>query len=470
MYDNTWRKILSNLFFMLKISKLEHVKKTGLLSSARGILSVMSVIYIMMTLILGIDTPLSPYNYILMLLINVYMVVCSKDNFLLFVISFFMLFFNYSIVFANYSGQIDFVITDGITPRVKSVSMNILSLFTCSLLFFVKWEKISKNVADVYLDKHKRNDLLVIALSVALFLIYSFGFTRPIMGERGVATPIYEYSSILMAILFYYSGNNRWYLIIGRVFVLMFALQSLVFGGRVDAIQFLLVMFIMNYMHKMKMHLVIIIMIFAFFILSLIGAVRGEFLSGDFDVGNIFRNLAKGGFANDTSYYAYYCSESFVYVKDLLSSDRVIQLFWDFIKYIFIGGKAGEDAFLPDVTQGYVTHYNGGITPFYFYFYLGIPGILIAGLLVSFYINLAISVRKYSSGYFKMVVLWVVCSVFRWYLYTPFPLLRGVIFLSLAYWGAYFFDTLSRGKRINKSVNYIAGNTTKKANEYFISD
>lgn len=459
MYNNAWCNILFEpCCFMIKVSKLEHVKTTGFQSSIRGILSVMSAIYIMMTLILGIDTPLSPYNYILMLSINVYMVVCSKDNFLLFVISFFMLFFNYSIVFANYSGQIDIVFTDGITPRVKSISMNILSLFTCSLLFFVKWGKINNNAADVYLDKHQRNDLLVIALAIALFLIYSFGFTRPIMGERGVATPIYEYSSILMAILFYYSGNNRLYLIVGRVLVLMFALQSLVFGGRVDAIQFLLVMFIMNYMHKMKMHIIILIMIFAFFILSLIGAVRGELLSGDFDVGNIFRNLAEGGFANDTAYYAYYCSESFVYVKDLLSADRVLQLFWDFVKYIFIGSKAGEDAFLPDVTQGYVSHCNGGIPPFYFYFYLGIPGILIAGLLVSFYINLVISVRKYSSGYFKIVVLWVVCSVFRWYLYTPFPLLRGVIFLSLAYWSATIFDTLSRGKHINKSVKSYSRN------------
>ena len=443
---------------MTKVNKLEHIKTNGLQSSIRGLLSMMSAIYIIMTLIWGIDTSLSPINYILMLAINVYMVVCSKDNFLLFVISFFMLFFNYSIVFANYSGQIDIVITDGITPRVRSISMNILSLFTCSLLFFVKWEKISRNVADVYLEKHQRNDLLVIALALVLFLIYSFGFTRPIMGERGVASPIYEYSSILMAILFYYSGNKRLYLIVGKILVLMFSLQSLVFGGRVDAIQFLLVMFIMNYMHKTRMYIIIIIMIFAFFILSLIGAVRGELLSGNFDIGNIFQNLVEGGFANDTAYFAYYCSESFVYVKDLLSAERVLQLFGDFIRYIFIGSRAGEDAFLPDVTRGYVTHYNGGITPFYFYFYLGIPGILIAGLIVSFYINLAISVNKYSSGFFKIVVLWVVCSVFRWYLYTPLPLLRGVIFLSLAYWSAAIFDTLSRGKRISKRVKPYSRN------------
>ena len=113
------------------------------------------------------------------------------------------------------------------------------------------------------------------------------------------------------------------------------------------------------------------------------------------------------------------------------------------MKSIFIG--TDPDMLLTSISNTYVAHYGGGLIPFYFYFYLGGIGIVLAACLVASYLNIVINLEEQSSGYFKCLSVWVVSTTFRWYLYSPIGLLRGVLFLTIAYYAfSYFHYMLSR--------------------------
>ena len=78
----------------------------------------------------GLNIDVMPYSYIYLLMINVYMLLQSRQNFLLFIIFFIILFSNYSIVYSNYIMKFDdTMFTDVLSQRTQFVSLNVLVLF-----------------------------------------------------------------------------------------------------------------------------------------------------------------------------------------------------------------------------------------------------------------------------------------------------------------------------------------------------
>jgi hypothetical protein len=266
-----------------------------------------------------------------------------------------------------------------------------------------------------------------------LIPIFFLGFTVPeVEGQRGTPSTAYEYSAILFMMFFYYSGKQKWHTRAGLLLVGIYSLQSFIFGGRIEAIQFILVAYIMLFMHKVSMSKVMIAMGIMFVLMSVVGVVRGELLSGNADIVSIFTSLAKHGFALDTAYAAYYASESFIYVIDKFSIHEILTFFWAFVKSIIVG--TDPDMLLTSISSEYVAHYGGGLAPFYFYFYLGVVGIFFIAGITAFYLNIVNNLKSESSGFLKCLSVWIVSTAFRWYLYTPLPLLRGVLFLTIVYY------------------------------------
>lgn len=400
----------------------------------RYILVGYAFILVVLYTIFGLDGNLTPFSYIFVLMANTYMVICSRRFFMLFIIAFILLFCNYSIIYAHFAGTIQNFYTTPISEDSYVISFNILVLMNLLLLLFVRWERSPlEYLTNVFIDPLRKNKGILIFLFILLITIFFVGYKAPeVEGQRGEGSPIYEYSAILFIIYFYYCGDLKMYKRLGLLLVALFSFQSFIFGGRVDAIGFLLVAYIMLFMHKVSMRKVIIGMVAMFVFLSVIGVVRGELLSGNADVGSILKTLAENGFALDTAYSAYYTSESFVYIINKFEPQEILYLFIEFLKSIFIGSN--PDLLLTSLSENYVLHYGGGILPFYFYFYLGAIGVFLSGLLVALYLNIVVKLKEDTSGYLKCLSVWVVCTTFRWYLYTPIPLLRGVIFLTIVYY------------------------------------
>ena len=387
----------------------------------------------------GMTVSIAPYSYIYLLLTNIYMLLMSRKNFLLFIIFFIILFSNYSIIYANFMARFDDVVfTSILSAETTNISLNILVLFNLFLFLFLRWNRVQPNPTDnIFVNPDNEERYLIYILGFLLVVVFFIGFTLPEEeGERGSPSPLYEYSLIFFALFFYYCGQNKKYVIAGLFMVLMYTIQNFVFGGRILGIQFLLCAYIMLFMHRLKMPIIIAGITSMFVVLSVIGVVRGQLLAGNFEIGSILSSLAKSGFALDTAYSAYYTSESFVYIMDKFTMPEVLAYFWEFTKSIFIGGN--PDMVLTSVSSDHVVHYGGGVIPFYFYFYLGGLGILISAVLVAIYLNIIIGLKETSSGYKKILTVWVVSTTFRWYLYTPLGLLRGVLFLTIVYYSFAF--------------------------------
>lgn len=416
-----------------------------MLSLYRYFLIAYSAFLIVAFLIGGIRMDFAPFSYVFVLLANIYMLVCTKRNFMLFIVSFILLFSNYSIIFANFAGTINEMYTIPLSEESFNISINILTLFNIIIFFIVGWEKVSPGFnQNVFVDIAKKNTIILYLIYSLLIPIFFLGFTLPeVEGARGNPSAAYEYSAILFLLLFYYCGFQKWHIRFGLFLVAVYSIQSLIFGGRIEAIQFILVAYMMLFMHKISMKKVMAAIGGMFLLMSLIGVVRGALLTGNFEISSLLSLLGERGLALDTAYSAYYTSESFIYVMDKFTLQEIMVFFWDFLKSVFIGGD--PDMHLTAVSATYVDHSMGGVMPFYFFFYLRVWGVVLSAIIVALYLNLVNGLTEVASGYVKCLSVWVVCTTFRWYLYTPLPLLRGVLFLTIAYYAfAYLHYQINR--------------------------
>ena len=410
-----------------------------------------SILLVLIYLVAGLDINLVPFSCMYLLYINTWMLILSRKNMMMLLISFIFLFCSYSIIYANFSGNINNMFTDIIQAKTFTISFNILTLFHALLALFVRWAKIqSLEKINIFVDTYNANFRIILITACCLVPIFFLGFKiTGLTGDRGEGSPLYEYSVILFSVLFFFSGQKKKYIILGILLLLPYVLQNFLFGGRIEGVQFILCAYIMLYMYKIEVNKIIPFILVGFFVLSLIGAVRGELLLGSYDVESIFSALFKGGFALDTAYSAYFTSETFVYVYDKMTTADIAYYLTEFIKSIFLGNSHCPDSVLGSVTYEYVSHWFGGILPFYFYFYFGPIGIFLAAFFVALYLNMIIKVKSTSSGYTKIIVVWTVCTVFRWYLYTPLVLLRGVLITLVVFIIFKLIDSILRKKPIN---------------------
>lgn len=410
-------------------------------------LSAICILYLLTILIFGFDLDLIPYSIIVLFLVNIYMLISSRNNFMFFFVAFVIFYSNYSIVYANFINYLEVsLFTEIITPEVTVVSLNILVFFNCCLFLVFRWYLVKAAFPNYkFIEESKKNLFIIFLLSIALLLIFRFGYSVPDqVGERGSSSALYEYSIILFILFFYYCGNNRIIVYWGLFLVFIYSVQGFVFGGRIEGIQLLLCVYFMLFMNKIKMYKVVVAFVTMFLLMSIVGAVRGEIVSGNYNANSILERIIGRGFALDTSYAAYYCSETFVYTKKLLSDSKIMELFFSFLKSLFIGGASGTDASLPAVSAKYTVHQGGGLLPFYFYFYLGGVGIVISSVIVGLYLNGFLKLGERSNGLAKCVMVLVACTVFRWYLYSPLMLLRGALFMIFAYYGLFIINKLTK--------------------------
>lgn len=383
----------------------------------------------------GLNIDLIPYSYIYLLMINVYMLLQSRQNFLLFIVFFIILFSNYSIVYSNYIMEFDdTMFTDILSQRTQFVSLNVLVLFNLLIFLFVRWKDVRPHVKkNIFINSENKDNMIVLLLTIILIFVFFFGFQLPEEeGGRGTPSSMYEYSLIFFILYFYYCGSQKRIVNVGLLIVLLYSLQNFIFGGRIYGLQFLLVAYIMFLMHRVPMYKVLIGILVFFVLFSIIGVVRGAILSMDADVKSILVSLFEKGFTLDTAYSAYYTSQSFVYLDERMEGGH-LYLFVEFVKSIFIGSGSNPDSVLPAFSSNYVNHYGGGLLPFYFYYYLGGWGVLIVAILTALYLNIILSMTAESNNFKKFLSIWVTSTTFRWYLYGPLPLLRGVLLLAITY-------------------------------------
>jgi len=327
-------------------------------------------------------------------------------------------------------------------------------IFCTTVLVFSK--DVPPFVPIDYKSKKRHSDILVYSTLILLVYIFLTGFERPeTLGERADPSPLYEYSVVFFILAFFYS-RAKFQRVIIALFLIIFAAQNLIFGGRITAMQLLLCLFLMNYTPKWRLGIILPVALVLMALFNLIGSFRAALFTGGVD--NMSLSSMTGNFfALDTSYYAFHTSITFIKTADMTAIGTRLYMFGQFLKSIIFGGSATPDSILAEYTIDYYDHCYGGVLPYFGYFYLGYFGVVLFTVYLVWLYNKIISYRnnKYKDYIFCIGVFFT-CTVPRWFLYSPSPVTRGLLIMTIVYCVYSFAYSFLNGFRSsNKKNNYI---------------
>lgn len=403
-----------------------------------------SIVFIMIVFVLLFNNSLnySKYVCLILLIINVISIYKVRNNWLFVVILCFIFYANISIVMANYFNIVNDFFTSFSEDNVSIIGINILFLFNAGI-FIALPKRIEKNRSELItvIDNISKSSTVVSGIIIALMFILIFFFSRPtVSGQRGASSTIYEYAIILFIVGYFFANKIQKNIL--HVILIMYVLQDLMFGNRVTALQLIILLFLILFSKKLTINKAVLLGIFGIIIFTGIGQFRGNFTLSLSTVNQVFNNLLRTGFINDTSYSAYYTSLTFIKVGKILSFDRRLIYFIPFFLSIIFGGNIPNSS-LPVITHKYFLHYYGGIFPYFFNFYFGVAGVLISIFILYLFFKMLNNYTINNNIFFQAIAIYITCTVPRWYLYSPLILFRGSIFIVII---VYIVKRLSKYK------------------------
>lgn len=313
--------------------------------------------------------------------------------------------------------------------------MALMCAFSLTVMLCVR-KRIRKITSkDLLTSKEIYNPIIVYGIIAVLIVIFFIGYKRPtVEGERGEISTLYEYSLILFIMGFFYSGR-KWYTVLPLTLTaIAFCAQDLIYGGRRTSISILIMLFLVLLSHKLKFVKMIPVGVVGLILLSLVGVFRGGVSFNLEQIKATFGDLFSKKFAIDTMYSSYYTGTAFIAVisEGLFHFKDRVELFLKFLASLVLGGSALPNSNLPMVVRKYIDHWFGGMFPMYGYFYLGHIGIILTGFVTGSFVG-ASEKKFFATNYGKVIITWIVSSVFAWFLYSPFPLIRGTALMTIAY-------------------------------------
>ena len=394
------------------------------------------------------------------LFLSLYLMWWSKNNCLFLIMFAVLAYSNYSIAFSEYV----VVKTNTLFTRyagTKEAAMGIyIMLLFWSILIFVLPQRVPGFTSSKYKDywrtkgRSTAHFLYAVVLNILLLFIWVYGFTRPTeIGERGAPSAIYEYSIVLFVFCYYFGGRFKSIKISTTVILMLYALQNFIFGGRITGLQLLILFYLMCVEERLGLKKIIPAILVLFIVLFIIGAYRGNWLRTGINLSSIWNALKDNLFTLDTAYSSYHTSLTFLLYGNAVSSDVRLNVLWNFIKSIIFGGYGTEANSIAHLTAKYYAHYNGGVLPFFFYFFMGWTGVIIIALYVSFFVRQLAKIPVDTTGIKKCLLVYFVTTTFRWYLYSPIQLTRGVLLMLLSYFlSDLAFKTLNKPRSHRRKI------------------
>ena len=396
---------------------------------------------------------LIPNSVIAFAALAVAFVLCAhfSRNRLLFLVGIVLLYLTYSVVVVNYAFPLTTTTYTTYRGTVEAgTALSSLLLFLSCVLFFSPSKVDRFGKGSELLGNPTWNSPFVVVLCIVLALILVFGFSRPdaVGGDRGSPSAMYEYSMIFFLLGFYFSGDRRGLRLTLCILLGLFALQNIIYGGRVTALQLLLIFFFACMSKKVSFGQFMALVVFGLLLFTFLGSVRTGLVSaGMDDVGGALSESLSRGFAWDTAYSSWHTSITFMLYGDLIPPSEHLALFWQWVQSLLFGGSVPMSN-LAMITQPYFWHQFGGVLPVFFQFYLGPLGVVLIAVYVSAIIRLVNSVcaglREDTGGVLaptlRICAVYVSVSCFRWILYSPSQITRGLLLCFLCSVALIWFD------------------------------
>lgn len=373
------------------------------------------------------------------------LVLKSKNNMPLFVITLFMAFCNYSIFVFHWLDLVEYLPTYGYKylnsdNEVMMTSAQISYIFMSTLLsFFPKEVQNTQNLPLVQHTPKNRNTTLPYLVSILVITFVSGYFIYQALTRGYREMPIYEYMIVFYILAFYYANSSIKLEIPIYLLLLINCIFVFASGDRGAAMQYLLIAFFCKFQHKTKKTVLLIILAVGIIFLNAIGSWRGYYEFSMSIFSDATKALMEKKLALNTAYAADAAGQCIVKLAGDYSIGERLVLFLQYLISVFIGGSLfGDNVNLSRLSQmKYPYHGGGGLLGYYGYFYLGYFGVILFGMIVAHYIykvaNVGSSTRN--DNYERCMVVYYVSTFTRWFLYSPAPLFRGMLFLVLCTWG-----------------------------------
>lgn len=418
-------------------------------NTSRWVAIVISALFIFINIIEGFPEKNKIAVAYGVLFISAYLVWYVRKNSELVFIFMFFLYSNYSICFCNYINVMRGTIYSSYADySVSTYAINILFIFLFFILCFLP-TKINRAInRGTLIYKENYNLIILVGLYVILAIIFFFGFIRPKQsGIRGTPTPLYEYATILFILCYYYCGNNVTHRRITGIIILLFSFQNFFYGGRIMGIQFILVMIIFFYLYKINLFKNLPILIAAVMVFIILGNVRANHNITVDVLTEIMAKIKQTKFTLDTAYSSYFTSMTFLQCETFISNSDRLAYFIKFLRGIIIGTNEMDGSSLSSWTRKFYHHSGGGLLPYYFHFYLGWIGVAFSGWYVSFFVRIVNGVKSKACTYINLIGIYFIVSTFRYYLYTPISLFRGMLIFSIMFWVCEWFNWICKKRK-----------------------
>lgn len=404
------------------------------------------IFIIICCIIYNFDGKINKVVSIIILCLTFFELIKTRKSKYLLIINLLILYCNYSICLPNYFVDINTSFTEFSNQPVAALAINILCIFILTLYLTAPrlQSDFPENIEPITKSGHY-NSVFLIGICIVLIIIWRFGFTRPeVSGMRGTPSAIYEYSVILVIIGFFYCGDKLIWKIILSLIIGIYAIQNFIYGGRITGIQIIICGLLCMFIHKITIKKILVGSAIVIPVMSLIGVQRGAVEFSLNNIGMILKASGKTYGTLDTAYSAYYTSITFLKAMDYTALETRLKMFGNFMLSMLFGSVV-PNSNLADYTRERFLHYWGGITPYFFFFYLGIGGVILSAIYIS-YLKKKITSYEKPSGFIQCLAIYITATTFRWYLYSPSQLLRGVMFLWIVYQAAAFFYKLVQRK------------------------
>lgn len=386
-----------------------------------------------LSLILGFLGPTSYSTIIvvaLLLPLNLFMAIraLNRKSYAIFIIAFFMLSYSY-IPFSYY--------VLGTPINVRTIAQTDTTIYETSVLLLIfqviLWWKldIKEELKPVKISE-RSGAWPFILLVVASLLFTSFGRSGISIIESGgykntlssvESTSFFAYSIITISLAFVYA-NTKFKRVIIYGLVLFFCAKNLLLGGRIEAIQLCLALFILHFRYIWSRKTIILLCTLLYVLIQAWGLYRGNtsesFASFDQD-----KLYITGG-------EVYYASMRILFLIEegfLSFGQRLEALAYYFLSVILPFSWLPDEANLSTYLKSQFDTGGGGLAPVFFYAFGGYPAVILAAYWIAQVLN-----KMNNSRYYYIYGVFLLATWPRWYAYYPIQPIKFCIYGLLLFW------------------------------------
>ncbi|HHT7827032.1 TPA: hypothetical protein ACT2IM_001653 [Streptococcus suis] len=370
---------------------------------------------------------------ILLIAISIYTILKVKSNKLLLLLFTLLGFINISIgITDGLNGGLGVSSWQSLGLRQYSINTIVMkSLFLNSMILnlFLPNKKISSTIFGSKLSRRKSSTISMVGCVIlAIILVYGLlSINRTIGVYQSISNPLYEYSTLIVGFVWFYSKGLKIVDYFIGIFSIIFFIFFNIIGDRSSVFMLVTLLFLIYGFEYIRIGILTAITVIGVPFVNFIGIFRIQGIS-IFD--NLVPTILERGFYVDTISWAYYASLAIGELHNRISEPFQIAVG-------FLLGVLGFDSpyyrlssFARD-TYSDLYNAGGGLYPSYFYSFGGYLGVILGGLILGNMINKLFINNLNKNSLFGILFI---SLAFRWYLYSPSTLFRGLLIYTMLLW------------------------------------